>query len=168
MMRLLVRVVDAALRFLLVAAVAMLVVSVAWQVFSRYLLTDPSPWTEELARFLLIWVGMLGASYAFREKAHLGLELLPEKLTGKPAGRLLKGFTLFVVALFAVTVLILGGGNLVALTWELKQYSAVLELPISWVYTVIPLTGVLILFYCVVQALEKDTGPLGGTGEEEL
>jgi len=163
-----VRVVDAALRYLLVALVAMLVISVAWQVFSRYLLTDPSPWTEELARFLLIWVGMLGASYAFREKAHLGLELLPEKLAGKPAASLLKGFTLLVVAIFAVAVLIFGGGNLVALTWELKQYSAVLGLPISWVYSVIPLTGVLILFYCIVQALEKDTGPLGGTGEGEL
>jgi len=154
MMQGLVRVVDAVLRFLLVVLVAMLVASVAWQVFSRYLLADPSPWTEELARFLLIWVGMLGASYAFSTKAHLGLELLPEKLAGKPAAKLLKLFTLFVVAIFAVAVLVIGGGSLVMLTWELKQYSAVLEMPISYVYSVLPLTGVLILFYCIVQVFE--------------
>jgi len=166
MMRGLVRVVDTALRAALVILVGLLVVSVAWQVLSRYLLADPSPWTEELARFVLIWVGMLGASYAFRTRAHLGLELLPEKLEGTAAVAL-KYFTLLVIALFAATVLVGGGGNLVSLTWELRQYSAVLGLPIAWVYAVIPLTGVLIIFYCLVQALEPDTRPLASAGEDE-
>jgi TRAP-type C4-dicarboxylate transport system permease small subunit len=115
---------------------------------------------------LLIWIGMLGASYAFREKAHLGLELLPEKLEGVPAA-VLRYFTLAVVALFAITVLIGGGGNLVSLTWELRQYSAVLGMPIAWVYSVIPLTGVLIVFYCIVQALEPDDDePIAASGVE--
>lgn len=159
--------VDMALRTLLVVLVVALVSSVAWQVMSRYLLSDPSPWTEELARFLLIWIGMLGASLAFRERAHLGLELLPAKLEGMPAS-VLRYFTLAVIAFFAATVLIAGGGNLVSLTWELRQYSAVLGMPIAWVYSVVPLTGVLILFYCLVQALEPvDDEPLA-PGQEEL
>ena len=112
--------VDMALRTLLVVLVVALVSSVAWQVMSRYLLSDPSPWTEELARFLLIWIGMLGASLAFRERAHLGLELLPAKLEGMSA-TMLRFFTLAVIAFFAATVLIAGGGNLVSLTWELRQ-----------------------------------------------
>lgn len=149
------RIVDSALRALLVILVVMLVSSVAWQVLSRYLLADPSPWTEELARFLLIWIGMLGASYAFRQRAHLGLELLPSKLEGASAN-VLRFFTLAVIALFAGAVLIAGGGNLVSLTWELRQYSAVLGMPIAWVYSVVPLTGVLVVFYCIVQALETD------------
>lgn len=149
------KVVDTALRALLVILVLALVFSVAWQVLSRYLLEDPSPWTEELARFLLIWIGMLGASYAFRQRAHLGLELLPQKLEGVPATTL-RYFTLAVIALFAAAVLIAGGGNLVSLTWELRQYSAVLGMPIAWVYSVVPLTGVIIVFYCLVQALESD------------
>ncbi len=156
-MQSLARVVDIALRALLVLLVVALVSSVAWQVLSRYLLEDPSPWTEELARFLLIWISMLGASLAFRQRAHLGLELLPEKLEGVSAA-VLRYFTLAVVALFAGAVLIVGGINLVSLTWELRQYSAVLGMPISWVYSVVPLTGVLIVFYCLVQALEPDTG----------
>jgi len=161
------RVVDAALRALLVILVVMLVVSVAWQVMSRYLLDDPSPWTEELARFLLIWIGMLGASLAFRQRAHLGLELLPQKLEGGPAA-VLRYFTLFVIALFAITVLVVGGSNLVSLTWELRQYSAVLGMPISWVYSVVPLTGTIIVFYCLVQALEHDDGTTSSHGVDEL
>lgn len=154
-MAVLAKIVDKALRTILVVLVVALVSSVAWQVLSRYLLTDPSPWTEELARFLLIWIGMLGASYAFRQHAHLGLELLPIKLQGVSA-TVLRYFTLAVIALFAATVLIAGGGNLVSLTWELRQYSAVLGLPVAWVYSVVPLTGLLVVFYCIVQALETD------------
>ena len=152
-MQSLAKMVDNALRALLVLLVVVLVSSVAWQVLSRYLLENPSPWTEELARFLLIWISMLGASYAFRQNAHLGLELLPEKLEGRQATAL-RYFTLAVVVLFATTILIIGGFNLVSLTWELRQYSAVLGMPIAWVYSVVPLTGVLIVFYCLVQALE--------------
>ena len=161
------KVVDAALRALLVVLVVMLVVSIAWQVMSRYLLDDPSPWTEELARFLLIWIGMLGASFAFRQRAHLGLELLPQKLEGTPAA-VLRYFTLFVIALFAITVLVAGGSNLVALTWELRQYSAVLGMPIAWVYSVVPLTGTIIVFYCLVQALEHDDDTAASRGGGEL
>ena len=165
-MQTLARIVDALLRTLLVVLVVALVASVAWQVFSRYLLESPSPWTEELARFLLIWIGMLGAAYAFRERVHLGLELLPGKLEGVPAA-VLRYFTLLVITLFAGTVLIAGGGNLVSLTWELRQYSAVLGMPIAWVYSVIPLAGVLVVFYCIVQALETDDEePMASGGVE--
>jgi TRAP-type C4-dicarboxylate transport system permease small subunit len=108
-----------------------------------------------VARFLMIWVGLLGAAYAFRTRVHLGLDLLPKKLTGQSANAL-KLFTLGVVVLFSVTVLVVGGGNLVALTWELKQYSAVLGLPIAFVYSVIPTAGLLICVYAV-EASREDT-----------
>jgi TRAP-type C4-dicarboxylate transport system permease small subunit len=55
-------------------------------------------------------------------------------------------------------VLVIGGGNLVMLTWELKQYSAVLGLPIAFVYSVIPITGVLICFYALASAMGEEIG----------
>ena len=163
-MQSLAKLVDTALRALLVLLVIALVSSVAWQVMSRYLLADPSPWTEELARFLLIWIGMLGASYAFRQKAHLGLELLPGKLDGAPAIAL-RYFTLAVIALFAVTVLVAGGGNLVSLTWELRQYSAVLGLPIAFVYSVIPTAGILICIYAIAAVTGAITAESSSTAD---
>ena len=58
-------------------------------------------------------------------------------------------FTAAVVVLFAATVLVVGGGSLVSLTWELRQYSAVLGLPVAFIYSVIPTAGVLISIYAI-------------------
>jgi TRAP-type C4-dicarboxylate transport system permease small subunit len=137
---------DRALRWTLVILLSAMVLAVTWQVVSRYLLASPSSWTEEVARYLLIWIGMLGAAYAFRTRMHIGLDLLPKKLTGRSALRL-HWFTLGAIMLFALIVLVYGGTSLVLLTWELRQTSAALELPISFVYSVIPLTGILIVLY---------------------
>jgi len=150
-----VRILDVVLKNVLIVLMAALVAAVSWQVISRYVFSSPSSWTEEVARFLMIWVGLLGAAYAFRTRVHLGLDLLPKKLTGQSANAL-KLFTLGVVVLFSVTVLVVGGGNLVALTWELKQYSAVLGLPIEFVYSVILTAGLLICVYAV-EASREDT-----------
>jgi len=144
-----VRILDLVLKNFLIVLMVALVAAVSWQVISRYVFSSPSSWTEEVARFLMIWIGLLGAAYAFRTRVHLGLDLLPKKLTGRSA-EMLKLFTLAVIVLFSATVLIVGGGKLVALTWELKQYSAVLGLPIAFVYSVIPTAGILICLYAIV------------------
>ena len=132
--------IDAALSRFLVALMLALVAAVLWQVISRYVFSSPSSWTEEIARFLLIWISLFGAVWAFRTGMHLGLDILPKKLTGVSARRL-RQFTLGLILLFSIAVLVVGGGSLVQLTWELKQYSAVLGLPMSLVYSVIPIAG---------------------------
>jgi len=71
---------DKSLRFALALLMTAMVGSVVWQVLSRYLFVVPAAWTEELARFLLIWIGMLGAAYAYRQGSHLGIDLLANKL----------------------------------------------------------------------------------------
>lgn len=139
---------DRALAALLVLLMAAMVLVVTWQVVSRYALASPSPWTEEVARYLLIWIGMLGTAYAFRTRAHIGLDLLPQRLTGIAALRLHR-FTLGIIILFAAAVLLIGGGGLVLLTWELRQVSAALGLPIAVVYSVIPIAGLLIIIHAV-------------------
>ena len=139
---------DTALTRALILLMLSLVGAVLWQVISRYVFTSPSSWTEELARFLLIWIALLGGVYAFRTGMHLGLDILPKKLSGR-SGRVLKLFTLLMVLLFSATVLVTGGANLVILTWELRQYSAVLGLPMALVYTVIPVSGALICMYAL-------------------
>ena len=160
----LIRILDAILKNALVVLMAALVISVSWQVISRYLLASPASWTEEVARFVMIWVGLLGAAYAFRTGVHLGLDILPKKLTGRPA-QVLKLFTMLVVVLFSVSVLIIGGGSLVGLTWELRQYSAVLGLPIAFVYSVIPLAGVLICVYALAGVTGEDIAEAEGQAD---
>mgnify|MGYP001816327509 FL=1 len=157
-------IIDTILKPALVVLMVALVSAVSWQVISRYVFSSPSSWTEEVARFLLIWIGVLGAAYAFRTGVHLGLDVLPKKLTGAPA-QVLKMFTLLMVLIFAVGVLVIGGFSLVSLTWELKQYSAVLGLPIALVYSVIPVAGVLICLYAVAAAMDDEIESLADPAE---
>lgn len=145
------------LRFGLALLMTAMVGSVVWQVLSRYLFVVPAAWTEELARFLLIWIGMLGAAYAYRQGSHLGIDLLANKLDESAKLRLHR-VVHFVCLLFAVSVLVIGGGALVSMTWELKQYSAAMGLPIAYVYTVIPASGTLI---CLFAAEAIMNGPAG-------
>ena len=68
------KILDRSLEVLVTVSMGVLVVDVVWQVFTRYVLRNPSDWTEELATFLMIWVGLLGASVALNRGAHLGLD----------------------------------------------------------------------------------------------
>ena len=156
-MKTLIRILDSVLTKALILLMFALVGSVLWQVFSRYLFASPSSWTEEVARFLLIWISLLGAVYAFRTGMHLGLDVLPKKLSGGSA-RALKVFTLLMVLMFSIAVLVTGGAALVSLTWELRQYSAVLGLPMAFVYTVIPVAGLLICVYALAAFGDEGIG----------
>jgi len=142
------RTVDRTLGWILVVLVGIAVANVLWQVFTRFVLSDPSSFTDELARYLLIWIGLLGAGYAAGRQLHLAIDLLPKKLTGRPR------FYLCVlietcIFLFALSVLVFGGTSLVVLTLTLGQTSAALHVPLGYVYLVLPLSGLLIMFYAV-------------------
>jgi hypothetical protein len=67
--------IDRFLALVVVSIMAILVVTVLWQV-SRYLFPQPSPWTEEMSRFLLIWVTMLGAAYLTGQHGHIAIDLV--------------------------------------------------------------------------------------------
>ncbi len=145
------------LSFVLIALMAAMVLDVSWQVFTRFVLRNPSGFTEELAGFLLIWIGLLGASYAYSIKAHLGIDLLTSKLSGarKQASEILIAS---IVGLFAIFVLVIGGWRLVGMTFTLQQISPVMGIPVGCVYLVLPLTGILFVYYsvhCIVEALEN-------------
>jgi len=140
------KILDKILGGVLVILMAINVMAVLWQVFSRYILQNPSTGTEEIARFLLIWIGLLGAAYASGQQEHLSINILPPKLEPENRIKLMIFINILIVA-FCVTVLVIGGGNLVLMNIELGQNSAALHLPISVVYMVIPLSGILIIIY---------------------
>lgn len=82
-MKFITKLVNQSLAIFSVALSSVLVVCVVWQVISRYVLGSPSIVTDELARFLFMWVGLIGAAYATGLKRHLAIDLLVLKLTGK-------------------------------------------------------------------------------------
>ena len=134
---------ERAIGWFLVAMMGLSVVNVLWQVFTRFVLSNPSSYTEELARYLLIWIGLIGAAYASGKRLHLAVDLLPKWLTGKARNRLAVAIELL-VGTFAVGVLVVGGLQLVLLTLNLGQTSAALGIPLGVVYMALPCSGVLI------------------------
>ncbi len=162
MLRTLVNWLDTIFRWVLALLIVMMVAAVCWQIVSRYFLNDPSQWTEELARFLLIWIGMLGAAYAYHLKMHLGLDIVQQKLSS--AGRRYhRRYVHCVVILFAVVVMIAGGIKFVMLTYDLKQVSAALGWPMHLVYLCLPVSGVMLVVYALLDWLNDDTAAKEGT-----
>ena len=147
-MRLLTLWLDTFFRGFLVTLMSAMVLCVCWQVVSRYALNDPSAWTEELARFLLMWIGLLGACYAYRDGQHLGVDLFPKSLSVERF-KLWFISTHSLVIVFSLAVLIVGGGRLVFLTATLNQTSAALNAPMSWIYLCLPLSGVMMIIYAL-------------------
>mgnify|MGYP000129459854 CR=1 FL=1 len=136
------------LKYLVTALVAAIVIVVSLQVFSRFILGDSNSITEELARFLLIWIGLFGAAYGYYTNAHLGLDIFVNKLNQLPqllTGMLAHSFILF----FALVVMIIGGYSLVMLTLEPVQISAAMEIKMAYVYSAIPFSGLLIVFFAL-------------------
>jgi TRAP-type C4-dicarboxylate transport system permease small subunit len=145
--------IDAVFRVFLAALMVVMVACVTWQIVSRYLLGDPSSWTEELARFLLIWIGLLGGSYAFHKRMHLGIDLFSENMSERL--RLWQHRVInWVVIFFAATVLLGGGVMLIDLTSELRQYSPALHVPMAWVYVSLPVSGIMLIFYALAALAE--------------
>lgn len=154
-------VLEKLLELALILLMAVMVLDVLWQVATRFLFGDPSVWTEELARFILIWLGTLGAAYGVAKGFHLEMDYLLNKLKGtarKNADRIILG----IIALVGALVFLAGGLRLVWLTAQLSQTSPALGLPMSGVYAALPLSGVLIVFFAVhrmVYPLQKTSQP---------
>lgn len=125
---------------------AAMVFNVLWQVFTRFVLRQPSSFTEEAARYLMIWVGLLGSAYATGQKSHLALDLITARLQGGRK-RLSEIAIHTCVLLFALAVMVGGGGRLVWIQLSLGQQSAALQLKLGYVYLAVPLAGAFIVIY---------------------
>lgn len=138
--------IDTFIGSFLTSLMGIMLIAVLWQIFTRYILGSASTFTEELARFLLIWIGLLGAAFISGKDMHLAIDILPTRLTGSKKRRLMIVIKLIII-LFAVTALIIGGAQLVYTSFILGQTSAALQIPMGYVYLVIPISGLLICYY---------------------
>lgn len=138
---------NKAIEWLLVVIFSLLVIDVVWQVISRYVIGKSSSFTEEFARFSLIWLTVLGAAYINGQKeGHLSMDFLLSKLPeAKRHGR--QKVIQIVMAIFALIIMVIGGGNLVYTTLSLGQISSALNVPLGFVYAIVPTCGIIIIFF---------------------
>jgi TRAP-type C4-dicarboxylate transport system permease small subunit len=142
-----------------------LVVDVIWGVFTRYALGEQAKWTEELARFLLVWVSLLGGAVGFGSKAHLGVDYFVDLL--HPAARRLTAVVAHLVVLFfAGAVLLFGGASVVRQALEMEQTTPALGWKMGHVYLVLPISGVFVVLYTLENLMETLTGQPAGPAAE--
>ncbi|SHJ34701.1 TRAP-type C4-dicarboxylate transport system, small permease component [Arenibacter nanhaiticus] len=148
-MHILFRIINKAIEALLVLIFGLLVIDVVWQVVSRYLIGQSSSFTEEFARFALIWLTVLGAAYINGSKeGHLSMDFLLAKLSPEKQRKRLKVIQVL-MALFALVVMVIGGGNLMYTVLKLGQISPALLVPLGYVYAIVPISGLLIIFFSI-------------------
>ncbi|WP_232832399.1 TRAP transporter small permease [Photorhabdus sp. CRCIA-P01] len=136
------------LAFFTVSLFVFLVFCVTWQVVSRYVFGTPSTVTDELARYLFMWLAMIGAAYTTGQHRHLAIDLLTMKLKG--IGKNSVGLVIqAAIALFALIVLVYGGSVLVISTLETGQITPALGLQMGYVYLCLPISGVLMICYAL-------------------
>lgn len=134
---------------LLVVIFGLLVIDVVWQVVSRYVVGQSSSFTEEFARFSLIWLTVLGAAYINGSKeGHLSMDFLLSKLPSDKRVKRQKVIQIL-MAVFALIIMVIGGGNLVYITLTLGQISSALQVPLGFVYAIVPISGVIIIFFSI-------------------
>jgi len=161
------KVLDRSLELLVMVVVAVLIVDVLWQVFTRFVLKNPSTWTEELAVFMLIWVSLLGAAVALGRGAHLGIDYFVGKL-GARKRLYTEVFVFLCISLFSLCVMVLGGAKLVVSTLKLQQTSPALQVKVGYVYLAVPISGFFLVLYSIIGLVERiaDLSRGGGVSQQ--
>jgi|TARA_R100000049_G_C1926944_1_gene71264 TRAP-type transport system small permease protein len=118
------------------------------QVVARYLLAHSLSWSEELGRYIFVWITFLGLAAAFQSKAHVALDFVATLLPAAPS-RVLRVVNALLVAGVGLA-LIIGGQALIG--FGMNQRSAALGLPMYTVYSVIPFSGAMLLYFALRDA----------------
>lgn len=135
------KILDTIMRFLMALSMLILVAFGTWQIFSRWILRNPSTFTDELLRYVLIIAGMIGSAYCFYRDEHLALTLVTDRAKG-PFKVILSVFIEACILFFVVYVFIYGGWKLSATATNL---SSVMRIPMKLLYMIEPVCGVMIV-----------------------
>lgn len=128
-----------------------MVLLTTYQVITRYFFKSPSSVSEVLTRYLFVWLILLSATYVFGQRDHICINALKNKFDGLSL-KIVNIFGECVVIAFSVLVLIYGGASITSI--NMVQYDSILKIPTGLVYSIIPVSGVLIVFYSILNIIK--------------
>ena len=134
----------------LIGLVVIMTVVVFLQVVYRYVLTQPLHWSEELARYLFVWISILGAALGLQKRGHFGMDFFYRMLPDK--GRRLLLFMIYLLMGVVILVLLIQGIALVQKTTA--QQSPAMEISMGWAYACLPVGGALMVIHLLVVFLK--------------
>lgn len=151
------------LRALAGVSLLAMVALTCWQVFTRYVLQNPSSWSEELVSYLFAWASLLGASLVTGERGHMNIPIVVERL--RPAWRrTLAVFGELVAFAFSLIILVYGGVQITQLA--MGQMTSSLGVAVGVFYVVLPLCGVLNVIYTILNIADLCKGTAANAEKE--
>ena len=138
--------------FVVVPLVAVMATVIIVQVFCRYVLKESLSWSEELARYLMVWVTFVGASIGVKRGAHVGVEMLVANLP-KNVQVIVKYLGLIISIIFCVVVFVASIGLIQRLIMN-NQISPAMRIPMWWAYAAVP-AGAFLMTVRFIQILLK-------------
>lgn len=130
---------------------ALMLVIVLWQVFTRVVLNNPSTNTEEIVRFCLVWVSMLAGAYSVGKNAHISMTFVQDKLPSKYRYLIAQAVHVFFM-LFSLSVLIYGGYK--GVMTSIHQTSPSMGISMGYVFLSIPVSAVFFFLYSLINLIE--------------
>lgn len=123
-----------------------MVLLTTYQVITRYIFKSPSSISEVTTRYLFVWLILLSATYVFGHRDHICIVALQQKFTGT-AKKVVHIFTECIIILFSALVLVYGGFSTSSI--NMVQIDSLLKIPTGVIYSIIPVCGILIIFYSI-------------------
>lgn len=140
------KVLNKVLGYIIAVIVAIMVLACCWQVITRFILDNPSKYTEEFLRYSLIWLTMLGAPYAYGQEKHLSINVVTKNFQ-KTNLVITKIGIEIIVMLLSLSVLVVGG--IIVTSNSSGQISPAMQIPMQVYYMCVPISGILMIVYCV-------------------
>lgn len=137
------------LTFCIVIFIAMVLLT-TYQVGMRYLFKSPSSISETLTRYLFVWLVILSATYVFGQRDHICITFVKDKLSAS-AKRVVELLINIIVIIFSVTIMLYGGQVITRM--NMLQYDSILKIPTGVIYSIIPICGVIIIFYSILHII---------------
>ncbi|EYD71412.1 TRAP transporter small permease [Limimaricola hongkongensis] len=142
--------------WLLAALLLVMTVLITWQVFARFVMGSPLTFSEEVARFAMIWMTMLGAAYAYRHGTLISVDVFTD-IAGPRATRILKVVIAIISFVFAYVLLTEGFSITLRVAGQTAPSTRV---SMAWLYAAMPAGAALIALNAVAVALDALRAPL--------
>ena len=146
-------------KWLIISLTLIMICLVSMQIVNRFILHLAMPWTEEAARYVFVWVVFISASYAAHKNAHIGVQIIVNKLSDK--WKKIFIFTMYVSCLTFSLMLVVGGISIALMQREMSQLSPAMGIPMYLPYLSLPLGGTL-MFLRFINQFNKQVFHIGG------
>lgn len=137
---------DKIIEWFCIILMGIMTILVTWQVITRYVFNNPSVFTEKTCQYLFVWLIMYGSAYVFGKREHMKISFVRD-MARPSIQKILDCLQEIIIAIFTIGVMIYGGywGSMT----QLAQSDATLGIPIGVIYSAIPISGVIVIFYVV-------------------